>query len=99
MKPSKKIWWFRFLLLYLHQQKRTIKIIIMDDKLIKANEHIEELIDLYLSTKREIYKHCCLRVVLLNKKMKNCDNIDCDSCNQKIIEKIRTELLKEYIVS
>ena len=71
----------------------------MDDKLRQANEHIEELIDGYISVKSQNYDDCCLRVVLLNKDRKNCGNIDCNVCNQKAKEEYRTKLLNHYIVS
>ena len=72
----------------------------MENKLIQANENIEELVDALIGARSQNYDHCCLRVVLLNKERCRCgdDDMSCDECNRKAKAEYRDKLLSHYLV-
>lgn len=70
------------------------------DKLTKANEHIEELIDLLISETLRYRQGHCLRVSLLN-KARCCESKkhDCTACNYESKSVYEQALLEKYIIT
>lgn len=70
------------------------------DKLTKANEHIEELIDLLIKETLCYSQGYCLRVSLLN-KARCCESKkhDCAACNYESESIYKQALLEKYIIT
>ena len=69
----------------------------MENKLNRANENINELVDRLVSAEIAPYTHCCLKVILFNESRSNCSG-ECSGCNNEVIERYTEMLLEKYLV-